>query len=602
MSDGGMASALLQGFSLLFVVGLPAILAAGYAYRPWRELMGRLAPWAALPALLLAMLAPSGITAELSWLLLGSQLGMDETARVFLFFTALLWFLAGFYARAYVQDDHRDRFFALYLITMSGNLGLILAQDMLSFFLGFATMSFASYGLIVHHPDAEARFAARIYMILVVVGEVLLFAAMVWAAFAAMVWGEGSGNYLLLQDTTRALAQAPGREFILALFLVGFGIKVGALPLHVSLPLIYKAAPAPASAVLSGAMIKAGLLGWMRFLPLGVADFPAWGAGCIAIGLAAAFYGVLVGLTQRHPKTVLAYSSISQMGLMTVAIGCGLAAPSSWPMVSLVVGMYALHHALAKGVLFLGVGVAATRIDTAWQRGLVGLGLLLPALALAGAPYTSGAAAKVSLKAAAAMAPSAWFELLETLLPLSAVGTTLLMGRFIMLVWPRPASHSSRLTPGLWVPWVLLLLGTSISVFVWPWPGELTPIVDAFSSKLAWKAFWPVGVGAFIVLAVWGGSRWIGWRSDWQIPAGDILVPVNRLIEVMSRAGGVTVGRSLTEGLAQVTSKWAAVTAQPPWHAMLSRSEQSLASWSVAGMLFLFLAAALLACLITLSA
>jgi formate hydrogenlyase subunit 3/multisubunit Na+/H+ antiporter MnhD subunit len=176
MSDGWTASALLPGLLLLLVVSLPVSLAAVCAYRPWREGIAVLAPWAALPALLFAVLAPTGIRAELSWLLLGSHLGLDETARVFLFFTALLWFLAGFYARAYVaHDESRARFFTLYLITMSGNLGLILAQDMLSFFLGFATMSFASYGLIVHHPDPAARFAARIYMVLVMLGEVALF-------------------------------------------------------------------------------------------------------------------------------------------------------------------------------------------------------------------------------------------------------------------------------------------------------------------------------------------------------------------------------------------------------------------------------------------
>ena len=186
MSDSGTANALLQGLSLSLAAGFPAMLAAGYTYRPWRKSLVGLAPWAAFPALLVAVLAPTGITAELSWLLLGSHLGLDDTARVFLFFTALLWFLAGLYARVYMEhDDHRERFFVFYLLTMSGNLGLILAQDMLSFFLGFATMSFASYGLIVHNSDPEARFAARIYMILVVLGEVALFAAMVWVAGSA---------------------------------------------------------------------------------------------------------------------------------------------------------------------------------------------------------------------------------------------------------------------------------------------------------------------------------------------------------------------------------------------------------------------------------
>jgi formate hydrogenlyase subunit 3/multisubunit Na+/H+ antiporter MnhD subunit len=394
------------------------------------------------------------------------------------------------------------------------------------------------------------------------------------------------------------MAQAPGRELMLALFLLGFGIKVGALPLHVWLPLAHPAAPTPASAILSGAIIKAGLLGWMRFLPLGVMAFPAWGAGCIAVGLAAAFYGVLAGLPQRHPKTVLAYSSISQMGLMTVAIGCGLLAPAAWPVVSVVAGMYALHHALAKGALFLGVGVAAGRLDTPWKRGLVGGGLLLPALALAGAPFTSGAAAKVSIKAVTAMTPSDWPALLETLLPWSAMGTTLLMGRFVMLVWPRPAPQASRLASGLWLPWALLLLSTAVGVFAWPWPGHMMPLSEAFSSKGMWEASWPIGIGALIVSGVWGWSRWRGWRCAWQIPAGDILMPLYRCMAVARRNARVT---SLTGGVHQVTKPLPARVAMAPWCTKLTRGEQRLASWRVGGMLFLLLTATLLACVITLA-
>jgi len=78
--------------------------------------------------------------------------------------------------------------------------------------------------------------------------------------------------------------------------------------------------------VLSGAMIKAGLLGWIRFLPLGEAAIPGCGFTLISAGLGAAFFGTLVGVAQRNPKTVLAYSSISQVGFMTAGVGLALIA------------------------------------------------------------------------------------------------------------------------------------------------------------------------------------------------------------------------------------------------------------------------------------
>ncbi|MEX2162829.1 MAG: proton-conducting transporter membrane subunit [Sulfuricaulis sp.] len=140
------------------------------------------------------------------------------------------------------------------------------------------------------------------------------------------------------------------------LLLIGFGVKTGVLGLHVALPLAYGVTPAPGAAALASAMIKAGLLGWLRFLPLGF-PVPEWSAIFIALGLAAALYGVVIGLVQREPKVILAYSSISQMGLITVGVGLGLAAPAAAVPALFALTLYALHHALVKGALFLGEGL-----------------------------------------------------------------------------------------------------------------------------------------------------------------------------------------------------------------------------------------------------
>ena len=146
----------LETVTLILVPVLPLVMAAALLPRRWRELVVRLAPWASLPALIAAAVSPSAML-DLPWLLLGIRLGVDGVGQVFLFFTAVLWLLAGIYARSYLAGDAgRTRFFAFYLLTMGGNLGLIVAQDVLSFYLFFALMSFSSYGLIVHKRDPEA--------------------------------------------------------------------------------------------------------------------------------------------------------------------------------------------------------------------------------------------------------------------------------------------------------------------------------------------------------------------------------------------------------------------------------------------------------------
>jgi len=211
-------------------------------------------------------------------------------------------------------------------------------------------MTFAAYGVIVHVGSAPARRAGKVYIIMALLGEALLICALLLATAAA-----GGTD---LRQIPAAVAASPLRNLIIALVLTGFGVKAGAVPLHLWHPLAHPVAPTPASAVLSGGMIKAGLLGWLRFLHLGEVVLPEWGALCIAVGLATASYGVVVGLTQDEPKTVLAYSSVSQMGFMLTGIGIGLSAPVAWPAALSAVLLYALHHGLAKGALFLGVGVS----------------------------------------------------------------------------------------------------------------------------------------------------------------------------------------------------------------------------------------------------
>lgn len=517
---------------LLLVMIWPLLLAGTMMFSTPQSAVLRLAPWAALPAFLLAVSAPNA-SLQLPWLLFGIEMGIvDDAGRLFLLFTALLWWLSGLYARAYLSaQPGRCRFFGFFLLSMTGNLGLILAQDLTGFYLFFALMSFASYGLVVHERSAESLHAGRIYIVMVVIGEVALFAAIVLATTAA-----GSTGF----DTVRhGLAEAGSRDLVILLAFTGFGIKAGVLGLHVWLPLAHPVAPTPASAVLSGAMIKAGLLGWLRLLPLGEVKLLQWGEAFMFLGLAAAFYGVGVGLTQRDPKTLLAYSSISQMGILTMAVGLGLAAPGTYPAILTVITLYALHHGLSKGALFLGVGVAEACSGV--QRRWVWLALWLPALALAGAPLTSGMIVKVLLKAETFNAPGLWGSVLQTLLPWSAVGTALLVGRFLFLLsQPKTGVSGHHCPAGLVWPWAMLV--TSSVVLPW-WfvPEELT----LWSQATLLDSLWPVMLGAVLtlVLVFWRvhltrqseameeGKGWVatGYPLP-RVPPGDLLVPISRCI------------------------------------------------------------------------
>ena len=568
MADAASSGAFVAAASGALTWLAPALvpLAAMLLLLPALRRLNRLRlllPLAALPALGVALFAPPGVV-DLPWLFLGARFGLDGTGRIFLLFTSALWLAGGVHALGYLHDDpRRNTFWLFWCAAMAGNLGLVLAQDAASFYVFFALMSFASYGLVVHSRTPEALHAGRVYLALVVLGELALFAAIALAWQAA-----GSLNFA---DIGPALADSPWRDAVIGLTLVGFGIKVGALPLHVWLPLAHPVAPTPASAVLSGAMIKAGLLGWLRLLPLGVPGSvavaaPAWGEALVVLGLVAAFAAALVGATQQHAKAALAYSSISQMGFVTVAVGVALSVPAAAPAALAAATLYAFHHAFAKAALFLGVSLSGASAPGA--RALWMLGLALPALALAGAPLTSGYAAKAALKAAL---PETW-AWLGMALSLAAAGTTLVMLRTVWLLH-RDAGSQAAHPPNLamWAGWALLVTASAAG---WLVIGETRELLPASAGGWA-AASWPIMLGAILALLVSAWRRRSPGADAFAVPPGDLLVPLLALARAV--AGSKRVGHGSAAGHTEHGAEPVAHATVPSWP-WLARAESALAS------------------------
>ncbi len=500
-----LLSSPLQLLLLALVPALPLVLAFILFAPRLRRFAITLAPWTALPALAAILLVQPGVELEVGWFFMGGRLGLDFVGQRFLLLTALIWLVAAWYAQGYLAGDERPHHFMFfYLLSMAFNFGLILAQDMLGFYLFFGLMSFSAYGLIIYRQTREAMQAGVVYIILVMLGEVLLFSGMVLLA-----------SRMPNMDLATVATTAP-TTLSLSLILLGFAIKAGALPLHVWLPLAHPVAPVPASAVLSGVMIKAGLFGWLRFLPTGLdMSLPGWAGLFVVLGLIATFYGVVVGLGQQDVKTVLAYSSISQMGLMTMMVGCGLLVPRLWPIVMSAVSLYALHHGLAKTSLFLGVGVARRSTDMGLARVLLP-GLLLASLALAGAPLTSGALAKLTFKDLIHELPGSWATSLGILLPLTSLATTVLLGHFLLLLHDAVRAKGSKVGMGMWVAWFLALVG--LFVLPWLWAGQQGVGSGMLSMAGIWQGLWPIIGGGIAVYAL----RQKG-RELFRLPAGDIL-------------------------------------------------------------------------------
>ena len=495
-----------------------ALIAVWHAYRtPYaqREYFSMLWLSAAWPALLLAY------GAEAQWVIdawmLGGLWELNTLSRPWLAFTALLWSLAAIHARGYFKSEQSKaqagdqaaqrrliRLSLLWPLTLLGNVLLIIAQDIASFYLGFALMTFAAYALVVHSGTDQARLGARAYLILAVVGEGLILGGFLWAA--------GESETLTLQGVRETVLAAEHGAWMGALLWLGLGVKAGVIGLHVWLPLAHPVAPAPASAVLSGAMIKAGLLGWISVLPLGevgVTDaLRQLGNVMLVAGLAAAFAAALYGVFQRHPKAVLAYSSISQMGMLTALVAMGLVAPEVWSLLWPGVVLFAAHHALAKGALFMGTSISEHL--PRWPLPLIWGLLALPGISLTGA-IGAGMISKWSVKGPLY---EMHYETLTQLLTWAAIGTAALVSVALWRQWQQ--CHQGGSNQWQWGAWLVALIAALLTPLWLPLPtGTVTmpPIAE-------WLGIiWPFPVGVALATMGWLCMRRITINP---LPAGDL--------------------------------------------------------------------------------
>ena len=511
----------------------PLAMLLACAHAGVRRLMPRLLVLAPLPALMAALHADGAPTAILGAGPLDLLFKLDRPGALLLGVASLLWLAAGAYAGTYFRGAaSAGRFAGCWLLAAAGCLGVFVAADLVSLYAMLAMMTIGAGGLVIQDGTARAWRAGATYVGIALFAESLLLVAFIMLASAM------PGPGLAIDDAVAALAVAPDRDTILALLVAGFGIKAGLVPLHVWMPLAHSAAPVPASSVLSGAVVKAGIIGLIRFLPEGEA-MPALGQLLASAGFVTAFYGVLIGLTQRHPKAVLAYSSVSQMGVVVAVLGLGVAAGDGSTRVA--AAFYAAHHVLVKGSLFLAVGVAAA--GTQGRRGWVLAPALLLCLGLGGLPLTGGAIAKFATKDAFGSGLAA------ALAAASAAGTTLLMLHFLRRLSMVEVSATGRAASGLLVPW----LGMAAAALVLPWllygPAGLGDASMALDAKAIWAALWPVAVGAALAIALRG-------RADRLpvVPEGDIAAVLGPATRLSLRVG------AQFDGLDRVLRRWTPAT------------------------------------------
>ncbi len=466
-----------------------------------RERLYPLLPWA--PLILLWPLLAQPQAEVLSLVLLGSVLTVDAAAEPILWLTLIAWTLAGWFAGRTVSENRRW-FWAGWLGSLTGMHLLLLAGDIASFYVGYAVLGLSAYLLVTHARNAEAWRAGRIYLIMALIGE-----AAILIGVLAIAGQLGNINLAVLPDQAELLSESPARW----LLFFGFATKLGILPLHIWLPLAHPVAPVPASAILSGIIVKAGLLGWLRFVPASLDD-PAWiGYLLMTLGFLTAFGGVLLGLTQARLKTLLAYSTISQMGLLLAGFGLTFVLPEQRDLLVAALGVMVLHHGLNKAALFVACGNApgATRLRL--------LLFALPALALAAAPLTTGFLAKGIVKDVVDGA-EIWVGV-GLALSLSSAATALLLWKGFQLA-------RSYDDPNAGLSWAWPALVVTAVLVPWLQAAQVDLVFELSAAKLV-DSVWPLMLAAALIAFYQGLFRGVGVR----LPEGDLVVLLERLVAIL---------------------------------------------------------------------
>jgi len=333
---------------------------------------------------------------------------VDGLGALFALVTTVVWLLAALFAVKYMDHEHaRTRFWGFLIVTLAADLGVLLAADFLTLFIFFELLAVCSYVLVIHEETAEAKRAGIRYILVGIIGGLALLGGLVMLRHV-------SGS-LAIRSAAGSLEGLGALKYIIAaLMLVGFGAKAGMFPIHIWLPQAHPVAPSPASALLSGIMVKAGIYGIARtvllvFNPLAATESSAAkniGLALIVLAIITMTLGWFFALLQDNLKRLLAYSTISQIGYILMGLGCA-AFLADRGALGLTGALYhVINHALYKALLFLMAGAILYQIGELSMRRLGGLARTMPVLTacmavavlgIIGVPFFNGYISKALL-------------------------------------------------------------------------------------------------------------------------------------------------------------------------------------------------------------
>jgi len=284
------------------------------------------------------------------------SLGMDGISMLMVTLSALLFMLSVLVSWRSITERVALFHFTL-LVLEAGVMGVFLATDLFLFYLFWEAMLIPMFFLIGVWGHGRRVYSAVKFFIYTVSGSLLMLLAIIGLY---VIHGRQTGNYTFALESLSATTLDPILAVILfAAFMLAFAVKVPLFPLHSWLPDAHTDAPTAGSVILAGLLLKTGTYGMIRFaFPI----FPQAAAALLplifAVGIIGVFYAALIASSQTDMKRLVAYSSISHLGLVALGI-------AAWNDISLSgATLQMVNHGVTTGALFIMVGMLDERAHT----------------------------------------------------------------------------------------------------------------------------------------------------------------------------------------------------------------------------------------------
>jgi multicomponent Na+:H+ antiporter subunit D len=404
------------------------------------------------------------LRARASGELLGLNLTADELSFVLLLAVGMVIFVTALVGRAMMADEkQRFYFMNVLLVSLIGMNGAVLVRDLFSLYVFLEITAVASFLLVAFNRDRHGLEGAFKYIVMSAVATVLMLTAV-----ALFLLATHSVSFGVIHKAVSAPAANPLVRIALGAFVCGLFIKGGLVPFHGWVPGAYSAAPAPSSVLLAGAatkisgiygLIRLGLIGAYSSAPaVGPVTKLSWASMLFAgnaslsevmllIGMASIVVGAFAAMAQADMKRLLAWSSISQVGYIVLALGCGT------PLAIVGAAFHLFNHAAFKSLLFVNSAAVEQQVQTTDMERLGGLGGQMPftattsvvgLLSAAGVPPLSGFWSKLLIVLALWQADHRVYAVLAVLLSVATLGYLLIMQRRVFFGLAREELAGAR--------------------------------------------------------------------------------------------------------------------------------------------------------------